>query len=113
MNIIEYKINEDKLQKLISRAELQKLTDIKICLNYETFKMIEAEYYYRLIVYNTDEWTVHYMGHPFVIDKSLAVGEVKILGYKEKQCTRVTVYADGTPPKIENDTVEKIIVCIE
>lgn len=116
MNIIETKINEDKLQKLIRRAYVEGLNDISCIVNIQTFQLMKAQLWKHYLCF-TDETTntisCRYMGCNFIVDNELDFGEIKILGYKEKDCTRITCYADGTPPKVENNAIDKIFVCIE
>jgi hypothetical protein len=116
VNIIETKINEDKLQKLIRRAYVEGLNDISCIVNIETFQLMQARLWEHYLCF-TDEATnttsCRYMGCNFIVNNELDFGEIKILGYKEKDCTRITCYADGTPPKIETNIKEKVIVFIE
>ena len=114
MNIIDYKINENKLDKLIETAISQKMSDIQIYVNYDTFQIILAQWKRGIeLKYKDDETIIYYMGVPFMINKDLNFGEANICGYKEKECTRVTCYSDGTPVKIEKNIKEKIYTCIE
>ena len=113
MNIIETKINEDKLQELIQRAEMADFDNIKLLVNYETLQIIEAQAYPRNITLKRFETRPFYMGYPFVVVKHLDFGVVQAYGTKTKDCTRITVYSDGTPPKIENNVKEEMIVFME
>ena len=121
MNVLDYKINEEKLQTLIDEAESKGLTDIHICLNYETLRMID-KYYFKNNLFikkeglkelKSDGVTAYYKGYPFMYSNDLDVGEIKIYGMQEKECSRVTFYRDGTHPKIENGVTELITVRIE
>jgi hypothetical protein len=120
MNILDYKINEEKLQTLIDEAESKGLTDIHICLNYKTLRMID-KYYFKNNLFikkedlkelKNDGVTAYYAGYPFMYNNDLDIGEVVICGIQEKECTRVTFYRDGTHPKIENGVTELVAVQI-
>ena len=118
MNIIDYQINESKLQGLIARAEDEGLTDIKIGMNDDTLKIIEAQYRKPnhdiecYLEYKKDKPSAYYMGYPIVIDKKFTIGEVKIFGLKKKRCTRITLYKDGSH-KIERDATDIIGIWVE
>jgi hypothetical protein len=116
MNIIEYKINKNKLQELIEQAYAEGLNDISCIVNIETFQLMQARLWEHYLCF-TDEATntisCRYMGCKFIVNNELDFGEVKIFGFKHKECTRITCCSDGTPPKIENNAIEKIFVCIE
>lgn len=124
MNIVDCKINEKRLQILIEKAESKGFANMYICMNMKTLLILEAQHYDNIILRHCDDIdlqslnnnnkaTPYYMGYPIAWDDNLEDGEVKIFGYIERPCTRITCYSDGTPPKIENNVTEKILSCVE
>lgn len=117
MNIVKYKIDEDKLRELIKLAHEQDLKDICLLVNLETLKLIQCQLWEdcTLRLNTADKYPInyYYMDYKFTVDQKLDFGEVKIFGFKHKGCTRITCYSDSTLPKIENNVTEKFFVCIE
>jgi hypothetical protein len=119
MNILDYKINEEKLCELINLAEKRGYKEIEIHMNKETLKLliakcspVEIELKALENGFNNKEYNHYYVGYK-ILCTDMEFGEVKLCGYKEKECSRITCYADGTPPKIETDIKDKVFAYME
>jgi hypothetical protein len=113
MNIIEYKVNEEKLWSLIKRAYEAKLIEPCFVMHPETLNCLESCSAKNVMLKAKDKDEIErcYKGIPIITSKTMGFGEVQIMGYKEKECSRITLYADGTQ-KIETNVTDRVLIGI-
>ena len=115
MNILDYKINTDKLNNLIDGGCVKKLKDMHLYMNKDTMNCIEASLKAEpSIQYRPNKnasCLPYYYGIPIATTEKLAFGEVQLLGFEEKPCTRITIYTDGSK-KVETNATDKVLVAI-
>ena len=114
MNIIECKVDADKLNNLINRGYIKKLKDMHLCMNKDTMNCIESSLKVEpSIQYKPNKnksCLPYYYGIPIATTNKLKFGEVQLLGFEEKPCTRITMYTDGTQ-KVETNVTDKVLIC--
>ena len=114
MNIIKYHIDENKLRDLIARGCKKNLKDMHLCMNRDTMNYIKASVKAEVLQYKVNKnasYMLYYDGILVVTTDQLEFGEVQLLGFEDKPCTRITIYTDGTT-KTETNAMDKILVCI-
>jgi hypothetical protein len=112
MNIIECKINEEKLCDLADKAYELKFVNPQMIMNTETLDCLNDNFSSTTMYTNSDkDYKAFYDGIPIVADDKMKFGEAKIIGFEKQPCTRITIYADGSR-KIET-TTDNVVRCIE
>lgn len=118
MNVIDYKINETKLQELTDKAYERGLIDPFFIMNNETIAMLEAHccehcHCERILYkYNDPETDIYYCGIEIIPDNELKFGEVQLCGYEDKMATIIKIYATGETEVLPS-TKERIFVRID
>lgn len=112
MNIIEYKVNINKLDNLINRGRMKKLKDMHLCMNKDTLNCMEASLTESNVQYRPNKnasCLPYYCGLPIVTAEKLEFGEVHLFGLEDKPCTRITIYTDGSK-KVETNATDKVFI---
>ena len=118
MNVIEYKIdkiNTDKLDDLLSRGYIKKLKDICFYMSEDTLNcmnsLLKTTPKIQYVKNKNSSCLPYYRGVLIATTDRLKFGEVELLGFEEKQCTRLTMYTDGTQ-KIETNVTDKVLIVL-
>ena len=110
MNIIEYKVNINKLDELVERGYQKKLTDMHLCMNKDTLDCLEALLTDPSVQRKPSKnasCLPYYCGILIATTEQLHFGEVQLLGFEDKSCTRITIYTDGSK-KVETNATDKV-----
>ena len=117
MNIIDFKVNINKLDELVEKGYQKKLTDMCFLMSKETKDCIESFFKSQpdiSVIFRDENKTVNSYYKGILLNKlnSLPFGYVQLGGMEDKSCTRITLYADGSTMKEENIT-DRVFVIID